>query len=82
VGDADGRAKVAARARRRSREATLAGRHDGQRTVAEALDLGADVGLGVEPGPGHPGGAGECLESHQEAGAVEFAQRFQGLWRG
>ena len=41
--------------------------------VPEARDLGADVGLGVEPGPGHQGRGGDGLEGDRGTGAVEFA---------
>src|ERR1039457_5242823 len=50
--------------------------------VAEAFDLGADVALGVEAGPGDSGGAGDGLEGDRGSGVVEFAQRADGLGAG
>src|SRR6266498_2407935 len=47
-----------------------------------SLDVGTDVGLGVEPGSGDIGGAGEGLERDWRAGAVEFAKRADGLRAG
>src|SRR6266542_3156909 len=41
--------------------------------VAEAFDLGTDVGLGVEPGPGDTGGAGDGLEGDRCSCVVKFA---------
>jgi hypothetical protein len=55
----------------------LTGRHGGGRcpatVIAESLDLGPDVGLGVEPGPGDPRRVGDGLERHGGAGVVELA---------
>ncbi len=36
--------------------------------VSEAFDLGPDVGLGVEPRPGHCGGLGDDVEADGRAG--------------
>lgn len=47
--------------------------------ASEAVDLGADVGLGVEPRPGYSGGLGDDLEGDGSAGCVELAQRPDGL---
>lgn len=49
---------------------------------AEPVDLGAQVGLVVEPGAGDPGRAGDGLEGDRGSGAVEFAQGADGLGAG
>src|SRR5690349_15032252 len=41
---------------------------------AQLLDLVADVGLGVEPGPGDAGGCGDGGECDGRSGPVELAQ--------
>ena len=41
--------------------------------IAKAFDLGADVGFGVEPGPGHCGGARDGVEGDRCPAVVEFA---------
>jgi hypothetical protein len=45
---------------------------------AEQLDLVADVGLGIQPGPGDPGRDGDRCEHDRLAGAVELAQGLDG----
>ena len=54
----------------------------GAMAAATALDIEAQVGLGVEPGPGDVGFAGEALESDGRAGGVEAAQRGHGAAPG
>jgi hypothetical protein len=66
--------------------AALAARHrrlgGAPAKAAEPFDLGPDVGLGVEPRPGHPGCLGDDLEGHGGARVIEFAKRPDDqLWR-
>jgi hypothetical protein len=49
---------------------------------AEALDLVADVGLGIQPRARDPGGAGDSCEGDGGSGVVEFAQGADGLGAG
>ena len=46
---------------------------DGARSVAQSFDLGAQVGLAVEPGSGDAGLAGDGVEGDGLAGIVDAA---------
>jgi hypothetical protein len=49
---------------------------------AESFDLGAQVGLVVEPGAGDAGCAGDGFEGDRGSGPVDFAQGADGLGAG
>jgi len=50
--------------------------------VAEALDLGSDVGLGVEPGPRDLRAASDDLVGDRGTGRIELVQRLDGFAAG
>ncbi len=50
--------------------------------MAEAFDFGAEVGLGVEPGPGDSGVFGDGVEGDRSAFRVQRAQRLDGFGPG
>lgn len=49
---------------------------------AESSDLGTQVLLGVEPGPGHSGLAADAIETDPLAGGVHAPQRGDGTLAG
>src|SRR3989442_13127297 len=50
--------------------------------LAELVDLLAQAGLPVEPGPGHSGRGGDDAEGDGDALALQVVQRFDGLGAG
>jgi hypothetical protein len=50
--------------------------------ASKPFDLVADVGVRVEPGAGHAGGAGDRVEGDRRAVAVQAAQRLDGSLTG